>query len=90
MIFIHDGLPKGGTITVKSHGHLMTVEGKGDMVRVREGCAEALQGTSHIDDIDPKNIHGYVTHYFSKVFDIDMEYEQGEDGMTIRLFIPQE
>jgi histidine phosphotransferase ChpT len=89
MIFIHDGLPKGGTITVKSHGHLMTVEGTGDMLRLREGSAAALKGEATIDEIDPKNIHGYVTHYFSRIFNIDMEFEENENGMTVRLFIPE-
>ncbi len=89
LIFIHDGLPKGGTLTVRSHGHLMTVEGRGDMIRLREGCEDALKGNVPVSDLDPKNIHGYITHYFSQVFDVDMEFEQTDDQLTIRLYIPQ-
>jgi histidine phosphotransferase ChpT len=89
MIFIHEGLPKGGSITVKNHGHLMTIEGTGDMIRLKAGSTEALTGQASIDDIDPKNIHGYVTHYFSRIFGIDMELEETDNNLTIRLFIPQ-
>jgi len=85
LIFIHDGLPKGGTLTVTSDGNDMVIEGRGDMIRLREGCAAALLGKAQIEDIDPKSIHGYVTYYFAQAFGIAIHFEEREDGLSIRL-----
>jgi histidine phosphotransferase ChpT len=85
LIFIHDGLPKGGAIMIKVDGDQMILKGTGDMVRLREGSLDAFEGKAEVDDIDPKNIHGYVTHYFSKVFEIDMAANIGEDHIQLNL-----
>lgn len=87
LIFVHDGLPKGGTLNVKVDGDHMTITGQGDMIRLREGALDALEGHAIVEDLDPKNIHGYVTHYFSKIFDIDMSANVTEDDITISLKI---
>lgn len=85
MIFIHDGLPKGGIISVKLDGDSMVIHGTGNMVRLREGSATAIKGDALIDDIDPKNIHGYITHYFSRAFDIDMSSNIQDSSLSITL-----
>lgn len=89
LIFLHDGLPKGGTLVVKNHGHVMTIEGRGDMIRLREGSEAALEGKVAVEDLDPKNIHGFITHYFAQVFGVDMEFEHQDTHLTVRLYIPQ-
>lgn len=88
LIFIHDGMPKGGILTVRQQGDRMMIEGKGEMIRLREGASAAIRGDATIDDIDPKNIHGYVTHYFSRIFDISMDYEERDDSLSIGLNLP--
>lgn len=88
LIFIHDGMPKGGTLKVSLQGEHMMIEGRGEMIRMREGASDAICGQAAIDDIDPKNIHGYVTHYFSRIFDIAMDYEAHDDSLSIGLSLP--
>ena len=87
LIFIHDGLPKGGKIVVKLQGHVMSVSGTGDMIRLREGTQDALNGKVGVDALDAKNIHGYITHFFGENFGIEQEFTQNDDGLEIRLFI---
>lgn len=87
LIFIYDGLPKGGKLSVKLQGHVMSITGEGEMIRLREGAQAALNGDVPLDALDPKNIHGYITHFFGESFKIEHEFTQNDGNLEIRLFI---
>ena len=85
MLFARECLIRGGVVKVEKDGMKMTVTATGETVTVREGMAEALNGTMAVNDLSPKTIHAYVTHAFSKHFGFPMTLEQGENTLKITI-----
>ena len=64
------------------------ISAKGDVVKVKEGSVEALEGHMNINDLTPKSVHGFVTNAYAELFGLEIESSVGEDEATISIKIP--
>jgi histidine phosphotransferase ChpT len=83
LVFVHDALPKGGTIEVVMDDDKMVMRGKGDMVRLRSESEDALSGNIKVDQLDPKNIHAFVTYHFGHFFGLPLTLSYDESDISI-------
>lgn len=85
MLFAREVLIRGGTVSVTKDGLNMRVTATGETVTLREGMAEALEGTLPLNDLTPKTVHAYITHAYSKHFGFPLTLDKGDNTITINV-----
>lgn len=88
MVFVHESLPKGGTVAITMENNAMVVTGTGDMIKPKDDSIEAFNGTIDVADLSPKSIHGFITKEFAVLFDLDVSINVSETSLSLSLQIP--
>lgn len=76
----------GGTIRVREEqgGDLtVVVEVVADRITIHEGVEEALAQTISMDDLTPRNVHGYVTKTLCDAYLVDLTYDRVAENHLI-------
>ncbi len=89
-----DALPYGGRASVGlrlgATPAEITVMADGRAAGLRDQEAQALAGTSAVDDLTARSVHAYVTGVFARHYAMTLTTEQAEDGpLTLRLALPE-
>lgn len=63
----------------------LSVEARGEKIILREDYELALEGTLNQEDLDPRNIHPFMTRHFAESFGITLKYTitEGENAEFI-------
>lgn len=89
LIIASESLGMGGTISFEvSSNDPMTflVAVQGPKLTTREGVLEALSGNLSEDQLDPRNVHGYITKVLCDTYGVKVHIEEaGENSMMFTL-----
>ena len=86
MVLAQESMPKGGTvvITMEQEG-VMTITGKAETVKPKEGAIEALKGDISVDELTPKAIHSYITKAYADLFGFEVSSTLSESEIVLVL-----
>ncbi len=87
LIFVSEGLPKGGILSVSNDGDNTTlITGSGENAHYRDNFVAALHHQLPISSIDPKLVHPYVTGLIAQKYGFTISTEEtGANQIFLRL-----
>ncbi len=81
MKFAIEGLPRGGVISVsKDEDGVILISASGENAHFRPNFVDALHHSIHIDDLDPKLVHAYMTGLIAKSYGFDIHTDETQEN----------
>ncbi|MBI1301132.1 MAG: hypothetical protein GC137_05670 [Alphaproteobacteria bacterium] len=88
LMFIAECLPKGGTISVEKDSDGITlIKGEGQNAAMRDGFADAINGTTDVDSLEPKCVHSYITFLTASEYNFKITVNESQTNIIyLRLY----
>ena len=64
---------------------VMTITGKAETVKPKEGAIEDLKGDISVDELTPKAIHSYITKAYADLFGFEVSSTLSESEIVLVL-----
>lgn len=80
-----EALPRGGTIGISATagaGGSIEVKAVGSDAALREDAASSLEESVQVDDLTPRNVHGYFTRMVAQRLGASLQVEQVSPGFV--------
>ncbi len=78
------GVPRGGVITVRADGEILTAKARGERAKVPEAIAQVLEGTADLNLLDARLVQPYYAKLLAQSAGLGLSMAMDGDDVVVR------